>query len=82
MADRENHEYKQLASELSAAADGITNAAASGLERNLRTAAGIIEEIGQPVPLLSKLNSELAKIANACPDATTARKLRRLLGEA
>jgi hypothetical protein len=82
MANPENHEYKQLASELSAAADGIVNSAAVGLEHNLRTASAILNEMDQPVPLVSKLNSEISKIANACPDAATARKLRRLIGEA
>ena len=72
----------QLASRPTSAAEGITNAAASGLTDDLRSAAGILHEMERPMPLLSKLNSELAKIVNACPDAATARKLRRLIGEA
>jgi hypothetical protein len=82
MASREDHETLALANRLTAAADGITNHAASGLEQDLRSAAGILNEIERPVPLISKLSSELAKIANACPDAATARRLRKLLGEA
>ncbi len=82
MASGENHENQELASRLVSAADGITNQAATGLERDLRAAAGLIKEIHEPTPLISRLSSELAKIANTCPDAATARKLRRLLGEA
>jgi hypothetical protein len=81
MAERSDHEMTALANRLAAAADGIVNAAAVGLERDLREAAEVINDIERPVPLMSKLNSELAKIANACPDAATARRLRRLLGE-
>jgi hypothetical protein len=36
----------------------------------------------KPAPAIPRLVSELAKIMNACPDAATALKLRRLLGEA
>jgi hypothetical protein len=39
MAAPENHENHELASRLVAAADGIVNQAAQGLERDLRTAA-------------------------------------------
>jgi hypothetical protein len=81
MAKSDDHEYPQLASRLTSAADGIVNAAAANLERDLRSAAEIINEIDKPVPLIPRLMSDLAKIANACPDAATARKLRRLLGE-
>jgi hypothetical protein len=82
MAFQEDHENQQLANRLTAAADGIVNHAASGLESDLRSAASLINEMERPRPLISKLSSELAKIANACPDAVTARRLRRLLGEA
>jgi hypothetical protein len=82
MGMTENHENEALANRLTSAADGIVNHAAGGLERDLRSAAAIIGEIGQPTPAIPKLVSELAKIANACPDAATALKLRRLLGEA
>lgn len=75
----ENH---QLANRLTSAADGICNKAATGLEQDLRLAAELITELQRPVSLLPKLSSEIAKIANACPDAATALKLRRLLGEA
>ena len=81
MASIEDHENQQLASRLIAAANGIVNQAAVGLELDLRAAAGLIEEMERPTPLIPKLCSELAKIANACPDAATARRLRRLLGE-
>ena len=82
MANQEDHEHVQLASRLVAAADGITNKAASGLERDLRDAAEILHEIDKPVPALPKLVSELAKIANTTTDVDTQRRLRRLLGEA
>jgi hypothetical protein len=82
MGAPENHENQELASRLTSAADGIVNSAANGLERDLRSAAEKIHELGKPVPILPKLFSEIAKIANACPDAATALKLRRLLGEA
>jgi hypothetical protein len=82
MASGQNHENQALASRLVAAADGIVNHAATGLELDLRDAAEVIRETIDPAPIISRLSSELAKIANACPDAATARKLRRLLGEA
>jgi hypothetical protein len=82
MAERTDHETTELARRLTSAADGIVNSAATSLERDLRSAAALIEEIEKPLPLIPKLMSELSKIANACPDATTARRLRRLLGEA
>jgi hypothetical protein len=81
MAERSDHETIALANRLTAAADGIVNAAAVNLEHDLRSAAEILSEMDKPVPLISKLSSELAKIANACPDAATARRLRKLLGE-
>jgi hypothetical protein len=64
------------------AANGIVNAAAIDFEHDLRSAAEILNEMDKPIPLISKLMSELSKIANACPDASTDRRLRRLLGEA
>lgn len=84
MAERENHEFQQLASRLSAAADGITNAAAASLERDLRSASAILTGMGRPVPveILPKLASELSKIANTTNDDDTRFRLRRLLGEA
>jgi hypothetical protein len=82
MADQGNHETTELANRLTAAADGIVNAAAVGLESDLRSAAELIQEMEKPTPLLPKVFSEIAKIANACPDAATVRRLRRLLGEA
>jgi len=75
-------ENQELANRLTSAADGICNKAASGLEQDLRIAAELILDIQKPTPIIPKLSSELAKIANACPDAATALKLRRLLGEA
>jgi hypothetical protein len=82
MANPSDHKYGELASRLTNAADGIVNAAASGLERTLRDAADVIDGLEKPLPALPKLVSELAKIANDCPDAATARRLRYLLGEA
>jgi hypothetical protein len=82
MASEQDHETTELAKRLTSAADGITNHAAAGLETDLRSAAALLEEIKKPLPLIPKLCSELSKIANACPDAATARRLRRLLGEA
>jgi hypothetical protein len=82
MAPRENHENQQLANRLVAAADGIVNSAARGLEQDLRTAAVLIVDGERPtVPLLPILSSELAKIANTTTDSDTALKLRRLLGK-
>lgn len=84
MATRDNHELEALANRLTSAADGIVNSAAAGLERDLRSAAGFLREIEQPEPieLLPKLESELARIANATTDPVTRARLRRLLGEA
>jgi hypothetical protein len=82
MAHEGKHEYDELSSRLTAAADGITNSAAAGLERDLRSAAEIIREADKPTPLFPKLASELAKIANTTTDTDTQRRLRRLLGEA
>lgn len=81
MGTVENTENHQLANRLTSAADGISSKAASGLEQDLRTAAELIFEIQKPMPIVAKLSSEIAKIANACPDAATALRLRRLLGE-
>jgi hypothetical protein len=58
------------------------NSAAVGLERDLRSAAALIEEVEKPMPLFPKLASELARIANTTTDTDTQRRLRRLLGEA
>jgi hypothetical protein len=82
MASEENHEHQDLASRLVAAADGIVNHAAGGLERDLRDAAEIIRDSNRPVALIPRLVSDLAKIANTTSDDDTRRKLRRLLGEA
>jgi hypothetical protein len=82
MALTQSTEYEQLASRLIAAADGIVNSAAAGLERDLRAAAEMIGEIDQPMPLLPKFVSELAKIANTTTDTDTQRRIRRLIGEA
>jgi hypothetical protein len=81
MASTENHENQELASRLVAAADGIVNKAAAGLERDLRAAAELIHETDRPTPAIPRLVSELAKIANTTTDVDTQRKLRRLLGE-
>jgi hypothetical protein len=81
MAVSEDHENQELATRLVAAADGIVNKAAFGLERDLRNAAGLIHEIDKPTPAIPKLVSELAKIANTTTDVDTQRRLRRLLGE-
>jgi hypothetical protein len=81
MDSTENHENQELASRLAAAADGIVNKAAAGLERDLRAAAALIHEIDRPTPLIPKLVSDLAKIANTTSDVDTQRRLRRLLGE-
>ena len=82
MANAEDHTNHELASRLVAAADGIVNHAASGLERDLRDAAEVLSELDRPMPALPKLVSELAKIANTTTDVDTQRRLRRLLGEA
>jgi hypothetical protein len=82
MASEIDGEYEQLANRLTSAADAIVNSAAVGLEADLRSAARLIREIDRPLPLLSKLSSELARAANECPDATTVQRLRRILGEA
>jgi hypothetical protein len=82
MGNPRNHETQELASRLTAAADGIVNSAAVGLERDLREAASVIQEIDRPMALMPKVFSELAKIANTTTDVDTQRRLRRLIGEA
>ncbi len=83
MAASENHENQELASRLVAAADGIVNQAAQGLERDLRTAAArLVAAVPPTQPVLPALESELAKIANHTTDADTRLRLRRLIGEA
>jgi hypothetical protein len=79
MASGENHDNQELASRLVAAADGIVNHAASGLERDLRDAAEIVRENDRPMALIPRLVSDLAKIANSTTDVDTQRKLRRLI---
>jgi hypothetical protein len=81
MANRENHETQQLANRLVAAADGITNQAAVGLERDLREAAEVVRDVDRPAALLPRLLSELAKIANGTSDPEARRRLHRLIGE-
>ncbi len=83
MATEPNHENKALASRLTAAADGITNQAAAGLEHDLRTAAAILSDETEPTaPLMSRVISELARIANHTTDPDAQRRIRRLIGEA
>jgi hypothetical protein len=85
MAETEDHTNHELASRLISAADGIVNHAAAGLERDLRAAAAIVQgdtTTKQAMPLLSRLMSELARIANYTTDSDTQRRLRRLIGEA
>ncbi len=83
MASTENHEHQQLASRLEVAADGIVNRAAAGLERDLRAAAEVIRgDDNRTIPAIPRLVSELARIANHCPDPDTQRRIRRLIGEA
>jgi hypothetical protein len=82
MAHDQDHEIAQLASRLTSAADACRHPGAVALEKDLRSAAALLEEIEKPLPVVPKLSSELARIANACPDAATALRLRRLLGEA
>jgi hypothetical protein len=82
MAPGENHENQELASRLVAAADGIVNKAAVGLEHDLRSAAELIDGMDRPMALFPKMLSELAKIANTTSDTDTQRRLRRLIGEA
>jgi hypothetical protein len=82
MAAQRNHENQELANRLTAAADGIVNSAAAGLERDLRRAAVLLTENERPTqPLVPALESALAKIANEA-DGDTAYKIRKLLGEA
>lgn len=83
MAPAKDHEKRDLASRLVAAAEGIVNhAAAQGFERDLRDAAEMICSIGEPPqsPILEPA-SELARIAGTTRDADTGR-LRRIRGEA
>jgi hypothetical protein len=83
MGDAQNHENQQLANRLVSAADGIVNQAAAGLERDLRAAAELIKGTERPTPAtVPQLVSQLARIANHCPDADTQLRLRRLIGEA
>jgi hypothetical protein len=77
------HENQELANRLVAAADGIVNSAAAGLEQDLRSAAALITNVEtQTRPLLSMLESALARLANDCKDSDVSLKLRRLIGEA
>jgi hypothetical protein len=82
MAASTDHTNHELANRLISAADGIVNHAAAGLERDLRDAAEVVQKSDQPVSLIPRLMSDLAKIANATSDPDTRRRLRRLLGEA
>ena len=82
MAASTDHTNHELASRLISAADGIVNHAAAGLERDLRDAAAIVQRSDQPVSLIPRLMSDLAKIANTTSDPDTRHRLRRLLGEA
>jgi hypothetical protein len=84
MAAPTNHDYQELASRLTAAADGIVNHAAAGLERDLREAGRVLRTHGDPAGMMtiSDLVSELAKIANTTQDPVTKERLRRLLGGA
>ena len=53
MGELQNHENEQLANRLTAAADGIVNHAAVGLERDLRDAAEHIRESDRPMVLIT-----------------------------
>lgn len=82
MAPAKDHENFELASRLTAAADGIVNHAAGSLERDLRRAAELIGGLGAPAqPVIPQLMSELARIADTTKDADTRLRLRRILGE-
>jgi hypothetical protein len=83
MAHEGNHENQELASRLVAAAYGIVNSAAAGLERDLREASRRPQHLdGSELPvLIPGLVSELAQIANTTTDTVTRERLRKLLGE-
>jgi hypothetical protein len=83
MASEQDHTNHELANRLISAADAITNSAAKGLERDLRAAAEIVRGApDQVTPILPRLMSELARIANYSTDAGMQRRLRKLIGEA
>jgi hypothetical protein len=85
MAATVNHGYSDLASRLTAAADGIVNSAASGLERDLREAAGIVRTSAPShasTMTIAYMVGELNRIANGTNDPLTREQIRRLLGGA
>jgi hypothetical protein len=83
MTHSSDHTNRELASRLVAAADGITNSAAAGLERDLREAARRLAHTDGALPvMIPAFVSELSKIANTTTDDVTRERLRRFLGEA
>ena len=65
---------KKLSTRLFDHADAITNAAARNIESDIRLAAHIASD-------MASLRVHLKAIATACKDESTARDLRKLLGE-
>jgi hypothetical protein len=83
MTAENDHTNRELASRLIAAADGITNSAAAGLDRDLREAARRLAHTDGALPaVVPAFVSELSKIANTTTDDVTRERLRRFLGEA
>ncbi len=75
-------ELSALADRLTDHADGIVNAAAHQIERDIRLAASALREVRRPPPraLLMALRFEIESAAASCSDAGTARHLRALIG--
>jgi hypothetical protein len=76
-------ELNALADRLAHHADGIVNAAAHQMAKDIRLAASVLRQVTRPAPraLLPALRFELENAAEACADATTARYLRQLIGD-
>ena len=77
-----NHENQELANRLIEHADSIVNVAAHDLELDLRAAAAVICDIGNPPPLLPRLVADLTQILRQTTDPNTRRQLSAIVGEA
>jgi hypothetical protein len=65
---------KQLSTRLLEHADAITNAAARNIESDMRLAAHVTSD-------MASLRGHIKAIVAVCKDESTARHLRKLLGE-
>jgi hypothetical protein len=65
---------KQLSTRLFDHADAITNSAARDIESDMRSAARVASD-------MASLRTHIKAVVAACKDESTARYLRKLLGE-